>query len=93
MAKDNNESWPHWTAKLLKHLANGDIDAAANLLACCVSQPDFTAVDTAGHDAMFKHPDVLPHAKALWGKMRPLITSSCRRAVRKEVVAAGWVLK
>lgn len=89
---DKKEGWPEWTAKLLHYIADGDMEAAANMLACCTKDERDGPADITGRSAMFKHPRALEHAKVLWGHMRPLVTSCYRRGVRKDLVAAGWVL-
>ena len=90
---DESNDWTKWTADLAGRIECSDMDGAANMLACCTKEPDFSARDIAGHEVMFTHPLVLERAKDLWPLVRGLTCKQFRDKVRREVKKAGWIIR
>ncbi|MEK7600692.1 MAG: hypothetical protein AAB463_01895 [Patescibacteria group bacterium] len=83
--------WMSWIGALVRYIREDDVEAAANVLACCLGDvesgpgADETEMDVVWRRKMFQHKELDGRHKELWTAMRPLIVTAYQKATEKKL--------
>ena len=88
--------WMCWIGTMLRRLRSSNLEGAANVLACCLPDPEIpeTASDAWGAQRLFGHPELIGRHQPIWDSMMSdkLITPEHIPAVKVFLQRYGWQL-
>lgn len=87
--------WMSWIAEMLRRLRSGDVEGAANMIACCIDHrgQDHPKEESLWLEKMLRHPELAGRHWEIWTAMKPVISQQYRGLVRERLLQASWKIR